>query len=403
MRVAYVMSRFPKLTETFILAEMVEMAASGVDVEVFPLRRERATRVQAAAAPFVDRAHYLPFLSPGIVVAQLTTLARHPGRYLGALAGVVRGTWRSPRFLLAGLAIFPKVVAMSGRMRAAGVDHVHCHFASHPALAGWIIRRLTGMPYSFTAHGSDLHRDRTMLCDKIAAAAFAVTISQYNRDLMLDTCPAADPGSVEVIHCGVDTGRFVRAEAEPPMPLAITAIGTLHEVKGQAYLVEAVRLLRDRGVDVRCRFVGDGEDRPRLEAQVAEARLGDRVRFEGLLTSDEILGILHESHLLAAPSVPTRSGRREGIPVVLMEAMACGLPVVASRLSGIPELVEDGTSGLLVPPRDPVALADAIERLADDGDLRRRLGAAARATVLAEFDAALNARQLRARIEAVAA
>lgn len=403
MRIAYVMSRFPKLTETFILVEMVEMAKLGVDVEVFPLRREKSAMVQPAAAPFVDRAHYLPFLSAAILRSQLTMLIRHPRRYLGALTGVVRGTWRSPRFLLAGLAIFPKVVAMAERMGSIGVDHVHCHFASHPALTGWVIHRLTGMPYSFTAHGSDLHRDRTMLCEKIRGAEFAVTISQYNRDLMLDTCPTADSRAIDVIHCGVDTGRFTPAAAEPPLPLTVSAIGTLHEVKGQTYLVEAVRLLRDRGVEVRCRFVGDGEDRPKLEAQVAEAGLQDRIQFEGLRTSDEILGILGDSHLLAAPSVPTRSGRREGIPVVLMEAMACGLPVVASRLSGIPELVEDGTSGLLVPPRDAAALADAIERLATDADLRRRLGASARETVMREFDAAVNASRLQARIEATAA
>jgi glycosyltransferase involved in cell wall biosynthesis len=311
---------------------------------------------------------------------------------------MVAGTWRSPNFLLGGLGIFPKVARQALDMRAAGVDHVHCHFANHPALAGWLIHRLVGIPYSFTAHGSDLHVDRTMLPTKVAEAAFVVTISGDNRSVIEATAGRAAERKVDVIHCGVDPAAFAPVDRSAAGPLRIVAVGTLHEVKGQAHLIEACRLLAERGVTFRCRFIGDGPDRDALQARIDEYGLGEHVTLMGRMTSDAVAAELAASDVLAAPSVPTRGGKREGIPVVLMEAMACGLPVVASRLSGIPELVTDGISGLLVPPGDHLALADALATLAADPDLRARLGSAGRDTVLRDFDVDRNAAALAERI-----
>jgi glycosyltransferase involved in cell wall biosynthesis len=396
LKVAYVMSRFPKLTETFIVSEMLAVEDAGVSVSIYPLLREEADLVQPAAAALVARATYLPFVSWPIVRSQLRFLTRAPRRYLGTLTALVRGAWRSPRFLVGGLAIFPKVAHMAELMRAAGIDHVHCHFANHPAAAGFVIHRLVGLPYSFTAHGSDLHKDRTMLCDKIRDAAFAVTISDYNRDLIRDTCPSART-QIELVHCGVDTTRFRPAPRSQQPPFKIISVGTLHEVKGQRYLVEACAELARRGVDFRCRFVGDGPDRAMLEALARASGISERVEFTGAMTSVAVLALLHDSHVLVAPSVPTRDGRREGIPVVLMEAMATGLPVVASRLSGIPELVEDGANGILVHPGDAEDLANGLATLADAPERRDRLGESARRTIVASFDAATNGAYLAAR------
>jgi glycosyltransferase involved in cell wall biosynthesis len=400
LRVAYVMSRFPKLTETFILAELEAMDRAGVAIELYPLLRQTGEPVQPAAVRWVERAHYLPFLSPGILRTQWWFLRdrRRRRRYLHAFFGMVRETWRSPNFLLGGLGIFPKVARAAVEMRAAGVDHVHCHFANHPALAGWLIHRLAGIPYSFTAHGSDLHVDRTMLPAKVREAAFVVTISGDNRRLIETTSGPAADGKVDVIHCGVDPAAFASPERAVAGPLRIVAVGTLHEVKGQIHLIEACRRLAERGVDVTCRFIGDGPDRDALQARIDELGLTERVTLVGRMTSDAVAAELAASDVLVAPSVPTRGGKREGIPVVLMEAMASGLPVVASRLSGIPELVTDGVSGLLVPPGDAAALADALAALAGDPDLRTRLGAAGRDIVMREFDVDRNAAALADRI-----
>jgi glycosyltransferase involved in cell wall biosynthesis len=402
LTVAYVMSRFPKLTETFILAELEAMDRAGVRIELHPLLRQTGEPVQPAAERWVERAHYLPFLSPAILRSQWTFL-RDPARrrrYLRAFADMIAGTWRSPNFLLGGLGIFPKVVHTSLAMVEEGVDHVHCHFANHPALAGWLVHRLVAIPYSFTAHGSDLHVDRTMLPAKVAEAAFVVTISADNQAVIEATCRSSAEGKVDVIHCGIDPAAFRPVVRPADGPLRIIAVGTLHEVKGQVHLIEACRRLAERGVGFTCRFIGDGPDRATLEARVAELGLAHMITFAGRLTSDAVAAALGEADVLAAPSVPTRGGKREGIPVVLMEAMATGLPVVASRLSGIPELVTDGVDGLLVAPGDAGALADALARLAADPAMRARLGAAGRERVVRDFDVDRNAASLAARIRA---
>jgi glycosyltransferase involved in cell wall biosynthesis len=174
----------------------------------------------------------------------------------------------------------------------------------------------------------------------------------------------------------------------------ILCIGTLHEVKGQAYLIEACRKLQASGIDFVCHFVGDGPDRQSLTGLADRFGLLEKILFHGTLTRDEIARLLLDADVLAAPSVPTRDGRREGIPVVLMEAMGSGVPVVASEISGIPELVKDGSTGLLVPPRDAIALAKALERYYTDPSLRWRLGEAGREKVVLDFDLNKNAAKL---------
>ena len=399
--VAYIMSRFPKLTETFILDELVALDRLGLRVELFPLLRERGGPVHPAAEPWVRRARYLPFLSFAILRSNAVVLVRHPRRYLGTLGAMLRGTARSANFLLGGIGIFPKVVHASRMMTALGVRHVHCHFATHPALAGFLIHRLTGIPYSFTAHGSDLHVDRTMLCRKIEEAAFVVTISRSNAAVIEADCGPVE--TLEVIHCGIDGRIFAPTDRAPGGRLAITCIGTLHEVKGQRYLIDAAAELVRRNVDVGIRFVGDGPDRQALEDRARSLGIADRIDFLGLRTRTEVVALLGEADILVAPSVPTAAGKREGLPVVLIEAMAAGVPVVASHLSGIPELVENEVTGLTVPPGDSTAIADAIARLAADPALGRRLSAAGRARVAGEFDLDRNARKLISRFAAARA
>ena len=394
--IAYMMSRFPKLTETFILFEMLAVERLGERIELFPLLRYSEPVSHPEAAALVARAHYEPFLSRAILGSQIHALRHRPRAYLGALLALMTSTFGSLNYFFGGLAIFPKVVHMARQMEALGVRHVHCHFSNHPAAAGFIIRRLTGIPYSFVAHGSDLHVDRHMLPAKVREAAFAVAISEDNRTEMVDECGEWARSRIEVIHCGVDTEQLrpPMEARDPSRPFTITAIGTLHEVKGQAVLLEACQLLSEHGRDIRCRLIGAGPDEAVLRGQAETAGITDIVSFDGQRTRAEVIAALREADLLAAPSVHASDGKREGIPVVLMEAMSCGLAVVASRLSGIPELVDDEVEGLLVPPGDAPALAAAIARVMDDPALRQRLGTAARAKVERDFDLLTNARRV---------
>jgi colanic acid/amylovoran biosynthesis glycosyltransferase len=387
--VAYVMSRFPKLSETFIFTEILALEQRGVRVEIYPLLREHQPNVHPEVLPLVERAHYTPFVSPAILASQLHWLRRAPRAYLSALRDVAAATAGNPNFFAGGLAIFPKAAHLARVMQADGITHVHCHFANHPAAAGFVISRLTGLPYSFTAHGSDLHKERRMLPEKVREAAFVTKVSDYNRRVIVAECGEAAGAKVHLVRAGVDTELFApvpRPGGAPGQPLRIVCVGTLHAVKGQAHLVEACRLLAARGVRFRCRFAGDGPDRAMLAARIAAAGLQDRVELLGGRTRPEIAEELRRADVLVAPSVPTSDGRREGLPVVLVEAMSTGLPVVASRLSGIPELVEDDVTGLLAPPGDAAALAGALARLAADPALRARLGAAGRERILREFD-----------------
>jgi colanic acid/amylovoran biosynthesis glycosyltransferase len=395
LKVAYIMSRFPKLSETFILGEILAVEEQGVEVEVFPLLRERAEVVHPEAEKLCERARFHPFVSVPILRSHLHFLHRNPRAYLRTLRDLVGGTWGSANFFFGALGIFPKVVHAARLMEADGVAHVHCHFSNHPAAAGFVIQRLTGIPYSFTAHGSDLHVDRHMLCEKVDEAAFVVAVSEFNRNVIVRECGEEVAGKVVVVHCGVDTRIFrQRDAASPDRPFTVICVGTLHEVKGQAHLIEACRLLAEDGVDVACTLVGEGEDRSLLERRVAEAALEGRVTLAGNLTRAEVADVLRSAHVLVAPSVATKRGKREGIPVALMEAMSGGVPVVASDLSGIPELVEHESTGLLVPPRDPTALAGALRRLHDDRALRERLALAGRKKVEREFDVRANAAEL---------
>jgi glycosyltransferase involved in cell wall biosynthesis len=385
------MSRFPKLTETFVLDEILELEARNVRVEVFPLWREPAKVLHPGARAVVDRAHFLPTLDGSILWDNLTTLIEQPGRYLATLFTLIVANSGSPRFLAGALAIFPKSVAFARRMKQLGVEHVHAHFASHPAAAAFTVGRLSDLSWSFTAHGSDLHREQAMLREKVAEAKFTIAISEYNKRFILERAQNENTDQIKVVHCGVDPTVFVR-EARPEgacrpkdPPFEIVCVGTLHAVKGQRHLIHAAAHLSELDLDWKLHLVGEGEDRSALTALASELGVGHRIEFHGALDREGVRSVLRRADVCVAPSVPTSDGRREGIPVVLMEAAATGLPLVASRLSGIPELVEDGKTGLLVEPGDENGLAEALLRLAAEPRLRQELGRAAQELVEKEF------------------
>jgi glycosyltransferase involved in cell wall biosynthesis len=305
--------------------------------------------------------------------------------------------------MLGGLATLPKAVRFAYEMRAAGVTHVHAHFANHPTVAALAAHRLLGIPFSFTAHAHDLYVDQHMLTTKVRAAAFVVAISEYNEAFLLRHCGETMRHKIHVVHCGVDTDVFrPRPYIRDDDRFTIVCVGALEEKKGQTYLIEACRLLEQRGLSFVCRLVGEGPYRRTLEDQITQAGLDGIVRLEGGKSRDDVVALLNQADVVALPSVPTVSGRMEGIPVALMEPMACEKPVVSTRISGIPELVEDGVHGFLIQPHDSIALADALLRLAGDPALQQQFGRAGRRKILSEFDLATNAARLLQLMNGVA-
>lgn len=397
VRVAYLCKMFPRFSETFILGEVLELERQGADVHIFSLKTNDEGRFHADVAHVRAPVTYAP-RAPGLRPADLwATVRAHvrawraaPGPYRALLAEVLRkrrlGAWKR----------FDQAVWLAPRIRATGATHIHAHFASSATTVARMVSRLTDIPYSFTAHAKDIFIDSVSegsLRRKFADAAFSVTVSDFNRRYLSDM-----PGAERLvrIYNGLDLERFHRNGHAPIRPALILAVGRLVEKKGFDDLVRACAILKAEGVDFRCRIVGTGDQAGRLEALVAALDVGDRVELPGPLPRAALVDLIPHATAFAAPCVVGADGNRDGLPTVLVEAMALGVPVVATPVTGIPELVADGETGLLVPERDPAALAAALRRLLEDAPLRARLAGAARARVESAFDIRANVGVLHA-------
>lgn len=401
MRIAYLVSRFPHCSETFIVRELDAVSARpGVEVELFSLFGARGSTVQPAARRWTAR---LRRARPRDGLAALAWWAlRRPLRLASSVALVAAGHRRRPRGLVRALATVPLAAAHARSVAALGVDHVHAHYATYPALAAWLCGRLTGVGYSFTAHAHDIYVDRSLLARKLRDARFVVTISQYNRALLAAERGTADT-PLHVVHCGIDPGAYeFRPRAAPPgATVGALCVASLQAYKGHRWLLEA--LARDGALErVRLDLVGEGPLRAPLEALAARLGIARRVRFLGALPEQAVARALDAADLFVLPSVVAADGQMEGLPVALMEALACGVPVVATRLSGVPELVQDGVTGVLAPPGDAGALAAALRRVLDDPAAARARAAAGRQVVEARFDVHESGRRLAALLRAAA-
>lgn len=403
--IAYLMSRFPHLPETFILREMAELERQGWAIGLYPLIRQRESVVHAEARRWIERAQHVPFVSASVVAANARALARRPGRYSAVWAQTLWENRGSPNFLMRAVALLPKAVHLAHRMQADDVAHIHAHYATHPALVAWLIHRLTGISYSITVHAHDIFVRTAMLATKLRDAAFIVAISEYNREHLARVVGPWVQAKTHVIHCGIVANNY-RPRTAWPAPgerFELINVGSLQPYKGHRYLIQACALLRERSIPLRCRIIGGGEEQAVLARMVAEAGLQSIVEFLGPQPQEEVARLLPTAHCYVQPSIITPSGKMEGIPVALMEALACNLPVVATALSGIPELVRHGETGLLVPSADAAALADALATVYADPEGSARMAAAGRGLVLREFDLRANVAQLAGLFERVTA
>jgi colanic acid/amylovoran biosynthesis glycosyltransferase len=367
--VLYLVTRFPAVTETFVVNEWLALSER-FEMRLVALRRSGEAPVHAETDAVLARVRFPGVAQPSTLLANAAWLVRRPRAYISTLVAVVRDALGfSVREAATETVVFVKAAAVARAARSDGVDHVHAHFASHPATAAWVVHRLTGIPFSFTAHANDLFVAPVLLDRKGADARFAVAISEYNRRLLAERCPGA---RVEVVHCGVDVERYAWQGLGGRSPDRIVCVASLVAKKGHSDLIDALALLAGRRPGVVLELIGDGPERDGILRRAALVR----------------------ARAFALPSVRLPSGRMEGIPVALMEAMASGVPVVATRLSGIPELVQDGVTGLLVEPNDPEGLADALDRLLADDALSAELAQAARRLVERAFNLPVEAGRL---------
>ncbi|HKP89685.1 MAG TPA: glycosyltransferase [Thermoleophilaceae bacterium] len=387
MKLAYVVSRYPFVSHVFILREVLALRRAGVEVETFTIRRSGAEHVLSAddrEAAATTHA-IVPPRPLDLLAAHMTALATGPGRYASTLALALRLRGRGARALLWQVFYFGEAALMWRACRRMGIRHVHAHHANVASDVALLAARLggAGWSWSFTMHGSteffDVREHR--LQQKVELASFVVCVSHHGRSQLMRLVDTSHWDKLRVVRCGVDVTAFAPGERdEREAPLEVLTVGRVDPVKGQPLLIEAVAELRRRGVDARLTFVGDGPGLAELTALADRLGVADRVEFPGAVGQDEIRAYYRRAGAFALPSFA------EGLPVVLIEAMACGLPVVASRITGIPELVEDGVSGLLITPARGDELADALGALAADPALRAEMGRAGRAKVVAEFD-----------------
>jgi glycosyltransferase involved in cell wall biosynthesis len=386
----YLVKAFPRISETFIANEILQLEAQGFRLHLCTMTRPRDTQQHRLAAGVRAPRTRLPerwaLLAPSALAAQVRLLARHPLAYVATLLRVLA---RRDRELLEH---FFQAACLASRLDADGVVHLHAGFIHAPGSVAWLVHRLTGRSFSLACHAKDLyHSDTWLLRRKFEAAGLVFTCTRYNL-LYLSTLGGPEGlARVRHVYHGTDLRRFEFGPCGEASPPVVLAVARLVEKKGLDDLVRACAILRERDVDFRCRIVGAGPLEGALRAQIAAGRLDEVVTLEGALDQDQVLARYRQATVLAAPSVVTGDGDRDGIPNVLVEAAACGVPIVSTPVSGIPELIEDARTGLLVPPHDPRALAAAIERLLHSPDLRARLRLQARARVEADLDLQRNA------------
>lgn len=403
-RVGYVLKRYPRYSETFIVNEILAHEEAGLDIEIFALRRP--TDPPSAASRVRAPVNYLRHESDPAVPhgeegekeeRRWILTAHHFWLALRQATELVPDVWRLlPNARPQRARHVYQALLLAAHVRTKGISHLHAHFATSATTVARLAAHFAGVPYTFTCHAKDIFHEsvrREDLQAKLIAAAATVTVSDFNVEyLRRHYGPAAD--AVQRIYNGLDLALFSYRPAVDPAP-RIVAVGRLVEKKGFADLIEACAVLSRRGRSFDCRIVGAGELERDLRERIERLQLGDRVSLLGVRSTSEVVALIQEAAVVAVPSVVGSDGNREGLPTVLLEAMALGTPCVATDVTGIPEVLRDGETGLMVHEREPEALATAIERLLNDFALRRELASRARRAVEKDFDIHRNTVALR--------
>jgi len=398
LRIAYLVGTYPAVSHTFISREVAGLRGLGVDVHTFSVRRAPADQLltdEARHAAEQTRSIQPPRARP-VLGAHLRAFVHAPGRYARTLLLALRSSPGGLRAKAWHFFYFAEAIILWDWLSERGIRHVHVHFAN-AATAIAMLYACYGEPdgasWSFTMHGPTEfdNVDSYLLAEKVRRARFVVCISDFARSQLMKLTESDHWHKLSVVHCGIDPASFrpqARAERTSPERLTILCVGRLVPEKGHALLIEAFSLLPpELAPGVRLVIAGDGPERRALEHQ-AQALGRDRIAFAGAVREDELVALYADADVFCLPSLA------EGLPVVLIEAMAMELPVLSTRVMGIPELVSDRTSGLVVPPGRPDALAGGLRELLEDGALRRALGKAGRERIVADYDIRRSVTQL---------
>jgi glycosyltransferase involved in cell wall biosynthesis len=408
-RILYIGGNLPSRSETFVYREIFALRERGIDVVAASVRApERGLgdqRLEQLASEVIE----IYGMGAGRQVARFVAeLSTRPFRTISVWAGgkldaVLESDIppsRRPKVIWQCLA----GIALARRVRPLDIDHVHAHMAHVPATVAMYCARQLNVPFSFTGHAVDLFRQRTMLRAKLRRASFVACISAWHREFYREIEPAPD-AKRPIIRCGVDVTDFAPVDREfgAERPVRLLGVGRLVPKKGFDVLIESIAELKREGMPFDCDIAGEGPERPHLERLIRKHSLEDRVRLLGAVANDDVRQLMNERDVFVLPCRIDATGDRDGIPVVLMEAMACGLTVVSGDLPAIRELVEDEGTGMLVDPGSTSALSRALQRVTSDAAFRRRLADAGRRRVVEEFSLDVNVARLATAFDAVEA
>ena len=392
LKVGYLTGEYPRTSDTFIQREVAALRAGGTEVDTFAVRRPGPEHLtgpeqregQASTTYLLELAK-----SPALLKAHATALIRQPGKYFQGL----RLAWETKRPGINGtilqLVYFVEAVVLADELSKRKITHLHNHFGDSSCTVAMLTAAVSGIPYSFTLHGSAIFFEAHtwQLGTKLDRAAFCSCISNFTRSQAAIFAKAETLERLHVVHCGVEPDRLVPVTHEGQAN-AMFFVGRLVEAKGLGVLFTAMAELVPSRPELMLTIVGDGPDRQKLERKAAALGLTEHVKFVGSKSQAEVAELLATAEVFVLPSYA------EGVPVVLMEALGSGVPVVASFVGGVAELVEDGVNGFLVAPGDPEALVNRLSQVLDDGELRASMGAAGREKVVTNFDSRLEAGRL---------
>ena len=390
-KIAYLTGEYPRATDTFIQREVAALRAHGHEVMTYSIRETGIEHLvgdeqrQEAARTFYVLKHAKSLVR--LVKSHLGWLMRRPGDYWRGLRLALETAPGGAKALAYQMFYFAEAGVLADEMRRQGVSHLHNHIAKSSCTVAMLASEISGIPFSFTLHGPDIFfaPNHWRLDKKIEKARFVACISHFCRSQAMSFSPMEDWRKLHIVHCGVEPERYA---GDPAGGKKLLFVGRLAAVKGMPVLLDAMKRLPK---DVTLTVIGDGPDRAALEEQAAPFR--ERVKFMGYQSQTEVAEALKVHDIFVLPSFA------EGVPVVLMEAMAAARPVITTRIAGVPELVKDGVSGVLVPPGDMDALASAVSSVSQDIEMQKKMGVAGRAKVTAEYRAFDEAKWLSALIE----
>ncbi len=398
-KILYLLHWFPALSETFILREILELQKSGESVDVASLNPPPDKITHPEVGQFDGEIHIPRDGFSYTLSAHFHWLSSFPEIYFPILFAILSKIIH-PKTVTVSLRVFCKVIRLAYALRDSDYKHIHAHFGTAPATGAWILGKLLDIPFSFTLHAVGVFLPDRLLVRKVADSKFVAVISNFNISYLKKRFPKIDESKFNVVRCGIRPDDFefrqVEASNNPPVVLSV---GRMVETKGFRDLIYAAKLLHEKDKIVELVLVGGGDKFEEFRKLASELGIRELVKFTGPLPQNEVREIMMHADLFVLAASVDERGDRDGIPVVLMESLAFGIPTISTEVSGIPELIVNFDTGLLVPEKNPKALADAMLLYMYERDLRKRLPLAGRKLVETSFNVEINASILKDLIE----